>query len=204
MEYRKFPSSFVYENIIEITKVKEHNRYKVYKFTALHKHKYINMTLKAIVFNNNASDLFVYKYNLMLKKLNQVPKEFILADGKVFNSNDLIKENDKKRMIICFFNEKTLLDYLNETNQFLKSNKNNLSKIKTNIKRIKKNCINALKQLHDSGFCYDKIYPQMFQGNHNLSEIYLQYFENMIVSDSKLHRQKNLMELNLLFSKYIL
>ena len=33
MEYRKFPSSFVYENIIEITKVKEHNRYKVYKFT---------------------------------------------------------------------------------------------------------------------------------------------------------------------------
>lgn len=202
METRNVPTSFIYENISYIKHVTEHTHYRVYKLTALHKKKYINMPLKAIVFNSDISDLFVLKYNLMLKTLGQIPKEFILANNKVFNSQSLIKETKPQRMIICKLNEKTLNDYLKETIEFLQSNKDNKKHVLKNINRVEKLCIEAIRALHKAGFCYDKIHIEMFQGNHNLSEIYLQYFENMIVCDDPKHKRKNIDELKEIFARY--
>lgn len=200
MEYKKLPTNFIYEHIVELPN--NNPFYKTYRFSALHKKKYLPYLLKATVFNktNFSRNLFI-KYNTMMKTLNQVPDEFTLGNNKMFKSSDLMEVMEKP-MIISYYNEKTLKDYLNEIKEFVNTNNNNNIHYKENFKRIETNCLKALKNLHQLGFCYDKIRMNQFQGNYNLSEIYLQEFEHMRLCENIKHQQNNINELKKIFSFY--
>ena len=200
MEYKKLPSTFIFENIVELPNTNPF--YKTYKFIGLHKNKYETHQFKAIVFNKTqfSSNLF-NKYNNMMKNLGHIPNEFILGENKMFKSSDLMNIMEKP-MIIGFHNEKTLKDYLNEIKEFVDTNKNNNINYKRNHKRILLNCLNALKKLHTLGFCYTKLDMSHFSGNYNLSDIYLQQYEQMRLCDDKKHKKQNIDELKKIFSFY--
>lgn len=200
MEYKKLPTTFIYEHIVELPNTNPF--YKTYKFNALHKNKYLPYLLKATVFNKtNFSPNLYNKYNTMMKTLNQVPNEFTLAQNKMFRSSDLMEVMEKP-MIISYYNEKTLKDYLNEIKEFVNTNNNNNLQYKKNFTRIQNNCLEALRALHSAGFCYNNIHMDMFQGNYNLSEIYLQQFENMRLCNNMKHQQNNINQLKEIFSFY--
>jgi hypothetical protein len=200
MEYKKLPTTFIYENIVELPNMNPF--YKLYKFTGLHKNKYETHQFKALVFNKTyfSRNLF-NKYNSMMKNLDHVPSEFLLGENKMFKSSELMNIMEKP-MIIVYHNDKTLEDYLNEIKEFVDTNKNNNINYKRNHSRILSNCQNALKKLHTLGFCYTKLNVSHFSGNYNLSDIYLQKYEQMFLCDDKKHKKQNMDDLKKIFSFY--
>ena len=172
MEKKALPKSF------EIVLVDN----QTYSFKAVHYTKYITYNLSTILIEHDKSEVFKL-YNLYSKKFNQVPPEFKLGANKFFSSKDIFKKDQK--MLIIYKINNTLDEYIKEITEFNDSNDKNLRKVKLNMKRVKNALLDKLKSISKLGYHYTKLNAKNVYGNHNLSEIYLYNFENLVPLNDK-------------------
>lgn len=198
MKYRQFPKNYEMVHLQQINTDEPY--YNIYKFEALNKHKYENFTLKALVFKaTNFKETIFNKYKEAFNMMGYVPDDFILGPDEYFLSSDLYDTKRKNKLLITFYETKTLKEYISEIKKFNNTNKANNTEVAKNLTSVKELCIAELKTLHANGFCLPKINMTSFAGNYNLSIVYLQNIETIKLCDSDKHRESNLKKLANLF-----